>query len=237
MSHGIPGWSGGAQGGTAAGRLQRGERAARQARVQGSAYQPVACPLQHGDHTVLPRAHLPGVTRTPAAVHAGPGACSRITGRARHPGRRPHTSPPIGIWNSARVWGGRGAPERPFWSSLRVVAGLASLVYDNPCSGGGRMGVAPCRRRWMVGYRSGSWHPATGLKPEEATRTPWVPWRSRTSVEAGGQALGQGRRTILPGMPPAAFALNAWAACASGYTAPTWGRRCPSSTRRASSIS
>src|SRR5690242_2271685 len=48
---------------------------------------------------------------------------------------------------------------------------------------------------------------------------------------------GQGWRTILPGMPPAAFAPYASAACASGYTAPTWGCRCPSSTRRASSIS
>jgi Sigma-70 region 2 len=48
---------------------------------------------------------------------------------------------------------------------------------------------------------------------------------------------GQGWRTILPGMPPAAFAPYASTACASGYTAPTWGRRCPSSTRRASSIS
>src|ERR1700719_3324052 len=51
------------------------------------------------------------------------------------------------------------------------------------------------------------------------------------------RALGQGWRTILPGMPPEAFARSARAACASGYTAPTWGRRCPSSTRRASSIS
>ena len=32
---------------------------------------------------------------------------------------------------------------------------------------------------------------------------------------------GEGWRTILPGMPPAAFALYASAACASGYTAPT----------------
>jgi len=35
----------------------------------------------------------------------------------------------------------------------------------------------------------------------------------------------QGWRTILPGMPPAAFALYASAASARGYTAPTWGRR------------
>ena len=58
----------------------------------------------------------------------------------------------------------------------------------------------------------------------------------RTSVDAG-QPLNQGWRTILPGMPPAAFALYASAARASGYTAPTSGRRCPSSTRRASSVS
>ncbi len=42
---------------------------------------------------------------------------------------------------------------------------------------------------------------------------------------------------ILPGMPPAAFAPYASAARASGYTAPTWGRRYPSSIRRASSVS
>ncbi len=53
----------------------------------------------------------------------------------------------------------------------------------------------------------------------------------------GRGALGQGWRTILPGMPPAAFALYALAAWASGYTPPTWGRRWPSSTRRASSVS
>jgi len=40
----------------------------------------------------------------------------------------------------------------------------------------------------------------------------------------------RGWRTILPGMPPTAFAAYASAACASGYTAPTWGRRCPWST-------
>ena len=51
------------------------------------------------------------------------------------------------------------------------------------------------------------------------------------------QLVDQGWRTILPGTPPAAFAPYASAACASGYTAPTWGRRCPWSTRRASSVS
>ena len=30
---------------------------------------------------------------------------------------------------------------------------------------------------------------------------------------------------IRPGIPPAAFALYAVTASASGYTAPTWGRR------------
>jgi hypothetical protein len=34
-----------------------------------------------------------------------------------------------------------------------------------------------------------------------------------------GQLVAQGLRTILPGMPPAAFALYASAARASGYTA------------------
>ena len=100
------------------------------------------------------------------------------------------------------------------------------------------MGVAPCRRRWMVSYRPGSlasrdWPQAGGGHPD-AVGAVAVPNVGRGR---GGQALGQGWRTILPGIPPAAFALNAWAACASGYTAPTWGRRCPSSTRRASSIS
>src|SRR5690349_5943473 len=46
-----------------------------------------------------------------------------------------------------------------------------------------------------------------------------------------------GWRTIRPGIPPAAFALYAVTASASGYTAPTWGRRWPSSIRRASSAS
>ncbi len=80
------------------------------------------------------------------------------------------------------------------------------------------MGVAPCRCRWMVSYRPGSpGTPAAGLKSEEATPTPCRRGGPGTSVEAGaGQALGQGWRTILPGMPPAAFALNASAARASG---------------------
>ena len=150
-----------------------------------------------------------------------------------------HLTTIVCIRNGVRVWGGRGVPEWPFWSSLRVVAGLAPADARQPL-GRGEAGGAwhPVDAAGWLVTGPDPWHPATGLKPEEATPTPWVPWRSRTSVEAGaGQALGQGWRTILPGMPPAAFALNASAARASGYTAPTWGRRCPSSTRRASSIS
>ena len=53
------------QPGTEAGRLQQRERAGRQARAHGNADQPVAGPLQRGDHTVLPRAHLLVVPRAP----------------------------------------------------------------------------------------------------------------------------------------------------------------------------
>jgi hypothetical protein len=42
-----------------------------------------------------------------------------------------------------------------------------------------------------------------------------------TVRDLSGRGPGQGWRMILPGMPPAAFALNALAAWASGYTAPT----------------
>jgi hypothetical protein len=60
---------------------------------------------------------------------------------------------------------------------------------------------------------------------------------SRRTASPSWSNEGYGCRTTRPGMPPAAFALNALAASASGYTAPTCGRRCPSSTRRASSFS
>ena len=49
-----------------------GRTRGREARAQGSADQPVACPLQRRDHTVLPRPHLPVVPRPPAAVNAEP---------------------------------------------------------------------------------------------------------------------------------------------------------------------
>ena len=49
---------------------------------------------------------------------------------------RTHAYPPICIWNGARVWGGRGVPEWPFWSSLRVVAGLASADARQPLQRG-----------------------------------------------------------------------------------------------------
>ena len=64
---------------------------------------------------------------------------------------------------------------------------------------------------------------------------PRVPRRRQVHGLTTGE--DQGWRTIRPGMPPAAFALYASAAWASGYTPPTWGRRWPSSTRRASSVS
>ena len=90
---------------------------------------------------------------------------------------------------------------------------------------------------WLASYRRAS--PGTPGLASRRRR----PFGRRGAVAVakvgrgrGGQSLGQGWRTILPGMPPAAFALNASAACASGYTAPTWGRKCPSSTRRASWI-
>jgi len=91
---------------------------------------------------------------------------------------------------------------------------------------------------WLASFRRGS--PGTPGLASRRRR----PFGRRGAVAVakvgrgrGGQSLGQSWRTILPGMPPAAFALSASAACASVYTAPTWGRKCPSSTRRASSIS
>jgi hypothetical protein len=136
------------------------------------------------------------------------------------------------------------SPPKPSAStaSIRTEADIRRTRRSpaiTPAARSGGVDVASCRCRWMVSQLPARipWHPGTGLKAEEAIWTPWCCGGREGRSRPGGQALGQGWRTILPGMPPAAFALNASAARASGYTAPTWGRRCPSSTRRASWIS
>jgi hypothetical protein len=128
------------QPGTAAGRFQQRERAGRQARAHGNADQPVTGPLQRGDHTVLPRAHLPVVPPAPRPVNAGTGTRrGQITMRARHRGREPRASPPI--WRQVSVGrrAVRAAPERTLCGPAgRVIAG-----HPSDSVGGGRRAVMP----------------------------------------------------------------------------------------------
>ncbi len=186
MSQGI---RAGAEGGRAAGRLDQGERAGRQAR----AYQPVACPLQPGDHTVLPRAHLPDVPRTPAAVNAGSGACRRITGRARHPGRRPRTSPPIWRRLGRLVFHAQAAPNRMFCRgdallAIKISAPMPAVGPSlRPCATGGRSAGRPAgsctRPRWRA---SGPPVPTAVLSTSTSNACQELPFGSAHENPPGG---------------------------------------------------
>src|SRR6185437_2992481 len=62
--------------------------------------------------------------------------------------------------------------------------------------------------------------PAVQARPDGTVTHHWT--LARTAQFSRLLALDQGWRMVRPGIPPAAFALNASTACASGYTAPTW---------------
>ena len=132
----------------------------------------------------------PATSRPPSRSCAAiPNRCGRCSKRS--PGTAPDHTRSICIRNGARVWGGRGAPEWPFWSGLRAVAGLAPA--------GARQ---PLRR----GEAGGAWHPVdaagwlvTGpdpLAPPRLASSRRKPLRRRAAVAVPGRRSRRG-----PGRP------------------------------------
>jgi SAM-dependent methyltransferase len=148
---------------------------------------------------------------------------------------------------AGRIWAGNAADWRPphgqRFDYVHILldcvprAGRADLIRHHLAHtvrpGSGRLLVSDYAADPAAGTPAGprdGHGPRLPLRRADQRRRPAGPG-------AQPDRMDHGWRMIRPAMPPAAFAPKASAARASGYTAPTWGRSCPSSTRRASSVS